>query len=238
MKIIDFNNSIRNGIINGGCLVKIVALLSGGMDSTTALYWAKKKYENVIAITFDYGQKNSKEIEFAKWHADKLKIEHRIIKFNLKEMVRSALLNEDIPIPKEEERGRIPQTYVPFRNGIFLAIAGGIAEDVGADAIVGGWNQVDYSGYPDCRREFLDAMERAINLGTIREGSDSYIRIESPLINMKKSEIIKLGLSLGVDYKHTLSCYEGKVPPCGECPSCRLRKKAWEELGIDDPIFK
>ncbi len=216
---------------------KAVVLLSGGMDSTTAFYWAKRNFEDVIAITFDYGQKNRYEIEFAKWHTKKLNVKHKIIELNLKSILRSALLSEDMEIPKEEVVDAIPTTYVPFRNGIFISIACGIAENMEAEAIVGGWNQVDYSGYPDCRREFLDAMERAINLGTHVGSAGRLIRIESPLINMKKSEIIKLGLSLGVDYKYTLSCYEGKVPPCGECPSCRLRKKAWDEVGLNDPAY-
>ena len=217
---------------------KAVVLLSGGMDSTTAFYWAVRKFEDVIAITFDYGQKNRYEIEFAKWHTKNLNIKHIIVELNLKSILRSALLSEDMEIPKDETSNIVPATYVPFRNGIFISIAAGIAENMEAEAIVGGWNQVDYSGYPDCRREFLDAMEKAIKLGTQAGSSGKIMKIEAPLINMKKSEIIKLGISLGVNYKYTLSCYEGKVPPCGECPSCRLRKKAWEEVGLNDPAYE
>ena len=221
-----------------------VVILSGGLDSTTALYWAKKHFKKVYAITFDYGQRHSLEVEMAKLIAQRAGVkEHLIFPIDLSKIGASALtdLSIDVPEPESVEdilEGGIPATYVPFRNGIFISVAAAYAESKGTTHLVGGWNAVDYSGYPDCRPEFLKAMERALELGTKLGAEGQKWYIHAPLVNLTKGEIIKLGLELGADYSYSISCYRGGEIPCGRCDSCLLRAKGWAEVGEEDHLIK
>jgi len=216
-----------------------LVILSGGLDSTTALYWAGERFKKVHTLTFTYGQSHSVEVERAAQIAERAKVaSHRVLEVNLNEIGGSALTQPDIPIPERHSTAEIgegiPITYVPFRNGIFLSIAAAYAEVKGVSHLVGGWNAVDYSGYPDCRREFLNAMERALTLGTKAGVEGKPFTIHTPLISLSKTEIIALGLSLGADYSLTISCYRGEDPPCGACDSCVLRAEGWRRLGLMD----
>lgn len=218
---------------------KAVVLLSGGLDSTTALYLAKSQGFEVYAISFNYGQRHKKEIESAKKVAEKADIkEHIIVNTNMNAWGGSALTDSHIQVPEgEENRQDIPVTYVPARNMIFLSYAASYAEAVGAQDIFIGVSQVDYSGYVDCRKEFIDAMENAINKGTVCAVEDNKpIKIHAPFMNMTKAEEIKLGMKLGVDYSLTWTCYNGYENACGHCDSCLLRLKAFEEAGYEDPV--
>jgi 7-cyano-7-deazaguanine synthase len=215
--------------------MKALCLLSGGIDSTTALFWAKKKYRNLIALSFDYGQKHSIELSCAKKIAKIAGVEHRIIKLDFSQ-ITSALTSSKIKIPVKRTRG-IPPTWVPQRNTIFLAYGFAIAELNGCNAVIAGINVVDYSGYPDCRPEFLNAFEKAGNLASKQFiERRKKIKIVTPFLRCKKSQIIKTGLTLGVPYQFTWSCYKGKIPACGRCDSCRFRLMAFKEAGIPDPI--
>ncbi len=223
---------------------KAVSLLSGGLDSSTATAIAVSRGFLVHALTFEYGQRHKREVQSACAIAASLKLaEHRIIKFDIsagKAWGGSSLTGEG-EIPTGGSSG-IPSTYVPARNTIFLAFAASYAEAIGAEKIFLGVSQVDYSGYPDCREEYIRAIEKAINLGT-KAGVESlekkgklHFVIETPLINLKKSEIIRLGLDLGLDYSLTWSCYKGESLACGECDSCILRRRAFNEIGAADPL--
>lgn len=221
------------------CVKKAVVLLSGGLDSSTALNLAKKEGFQVYAISFDYGQRHDKEIECAKKIAEETEVkEHIIVATNMNAWGGSALTDKDMDVPDFHENAfKIPVTYVPARNMIFLSYAASYAEAVGAQDIFIGVSEVDYSGYVDCRQEFIEAMEKAINLGTVCAVEDGRkIKIHAPFMHMSKAEEIKLGGSLGVDYAHTWSCYRGGTKACGKCDSCRLRLKAFEEAGIKDPL--
>lgn len=215
---------------------KAVCLLSGGLDSSTAAAIAVARGYEVHALTINYGQRHSREIEAAKAVAEHLGVaEHVIIELNLRQWGGSAL-TADIDVPKEGGEG-IPSTYVPARNTIFLSIALSFAEAIGAEHIFIGVSQVDYSGYPDCREEFIRAFENLANIGT-KAGVEAGTRfkIEAPLINMSKADTIREGLRLGLDYSLTWSCYRGEELACGACDSCRLRLAAFAEAGVDDPI--
>ncbi len=220
---------------------KAVVLLSGGLDSTTILAIARRDHA-VVAMSFRYGQRHGPEIEAARKAAARFKVErHAVIDIDLRVFGGSAL-TADIAVPKDrsfdEMTGEIPVTYVPARNTIFLSYALAMAEVVSARDIFIGVNAVDYSGYPDCRPEFIDSFERTANLGT-RGGVDGTnpITIQAPLIRMTKAEIIRTGLSLGVDYSGTISCYDptadGKA--CGRCDACQLRRKGFADAGVPDP---
>jgi len=220
---------------------KAVCLLSGGIDSSTAAAVARSRGCEVYALTFDYGQRHKREIEAARAVAKFLNAaQHVVVSFDLRLWGGSALTDE-IPLPEgrgtEEQAAEIPVTYVPARNTIFLAFALSYAEAVGAESIYIGANQVDYSGYPDCRGEYLKAFERVANLGT-KAGVEGRMvfRIEAPLLNLKKSEIIRLGVSLGLDYGLTWSCYAGGELPCGRCDSCLIRLRGFKEAGLEDPL--
>ncbi|WP_163328304.1 7-cyano-7-deazaguanine synthase QueC [Desulfurobacterium thermolithotrophum] len=221
-----------------------IVILSGGLDSTTALYWAKKNFNKVFAITFYYGQRHSLEVEMARIIAKNAKVEeHILFEVDISKFGGSALTDKNLEVPETQsieeikERG-IPITYVPFRNGIFLSIAAAYAETKNTTNLVGGWNAVDYSGYPDCRPEFLAAMEEALNKGTKLGSEGKSWKIHAPLINLTKGEIIKLGLSLGADYSYSISCYRGTEVPCGKCDSCVLRAKGWMEIGKEDHLIE
>ncbi|MCP4482705.1 MAG: 7-cyano-7-deazaguanine synthase QueC [bacterium] len=204
---------------------KAVVLLSGGLDSTTTLYWAIDQGYECYALIFNYGQKHYKEVKIAENIAKLLGVKYQIINLEFP-WKGSALLDKELTIPKNRNiDDNIPLTYVPGRNIIFLSIATSYAEVIKAETILIGANSIDYSGYPDCRPEFIKAMQNAIMLGT----KDGKINIETPLITLSKKDIILLGLSLGVPYEETWSCYIGEDEPCGVCDSCILRKKGFEE---------
>jgi 7-cyano-7-deazaguanine synthase len=220
---------------------KALVLFSGGIDSTTALYWARSRYDEVSALSFDYGQRHRVELLLARRLARRLRLPHRVLKLDLRQIGGSALTDLSVPLPRlprNKEMGPgIPATYVPFRNGIFLALAGAWAEAKGGDDIVCGYNTIDSPNYPDTRASFVRAMQRALDLGTATSSKGRRIRIVAPFIRMKKSEIIRLGLSLGADYSFSISCYGGGEVPCRRCSSCRHRERAWEEAGTEDHLL-
>jgi len=220
---------------------KAVALISGGLDSATAGAMAAAEGYDIYALTIAYGQRHAREVAAARAVAAALGArEHRVVEIALREIGGSAL-TADIPLPlgrtAAEIGAGIPVTYVPARNTIFLAVALGYAETAGADTLVIGVNQLDYSGYPDCRGEFLDAFEKLANLAT-KAGVEGTIRFRvwAPLLSMTKGEIIRAGLRLGVDYRLTWSCYAGGARPCGQCDSCLLRRAGFAGVGVADPL--
>ncbi len=221
---------------------KAVVLLSGGLDSTTTLAIARDEGYDTYAMGFQYGQRHTVELQCAKNVAKVMGVKRYIIvDIDLRTFGKSAL-TADIEVPKNrsdtEMEGGIPITYVPARNTIFLSYALAYAETLGADTIFIGANAIDYSGYPDCRPEYIDAYQTMANLATQAgvEGKTK-LKIRAPLIDKTKAEIIQIGTALGVDYSLTLSCYdpdtEGRA--CGGCDSCLLRKKGFKEAGIPDP---
>lgn len=220
---------------------KAVILLSGGLDSATAGAIARAEGYRLYAISFSYGQRHARELDFAREVGRSLGVaDHVVIEFDLRKWGGSAL-TDDINVPtdrREEDMSTdIPVTYVPARNTIFLSFALGYAEVVGADTIVIGANQLDYSGYPDCREEYLEAFEWMANLATKAATVDGRrMRVYAPLLHMSKAEIIARGVELGVDYSLTWSCYQGLDEPCGRCDSCILRAEGFRKAGIDDPL--
>ncbi len=216
---------------------KAVVLLSGGLDSATALAMASDRGFECYVLSFDYGQRSLTELNAAKEIARQQNAsEHRVIRLHLEDFGGSALTDHTIDVP-EEETDEIPVTYVPARNTVFMSLALGWAEVLEADAIFIGVNAVDYSGYPDCRPEYIAAFETMANLATKRGISGDPISIETPLIDLTKEEIIQVGTKLGVDYGLTVSCYQAddKGQACGVCDSCRLRAKGFEDAGLEDP---
>ncbi|MFC0877631.1 7-cyano-7-deazaguanine synthase QueC [Saccharicrinis sp. FJH2] len=216
---------------------KAVVLLSGGLDSTIALYLAKSEGYQVYALSFDYGQKHNRELECAKASSEKVGVaEHKIVSLNLNLGSSSSLTNPDVQVEDgDANRTDIPQTYVPARNMVFLSVAASYAESVQAQHIFIGVSQVDYSGYVDCRESFIKAMENAINQGTVMAVEEhKLISIHAPFLFKSKTEEIKLGAELNVDFSHTWSCYRGGETPCGTCDSCLLRARAFAEAGVID----
>jgi len=207
---------------------KAIVLLSGGMDSAVCLYWAKSKGYECHCLTFDYGQRHKKEITYAKKIARISEEQHYILNLNFP-WKGSALLDRSILIPfsKTVDQNKIPVTYVPARNMIFLSIAASFAETIGAEAIIIGANAVDFSGYPDCRPVFYKAFSKVIESGTKRGSEGKKINILTPLINLSKKGIIKLGRKLKVPIEETWSCYSGGKTPCGKCDACVLRNKGF-----------
>lgn len=209
---------------------KALILLSGGIDSTTCLAYAKAKGYTCFAISFDYNQRHKIELSFAKKIAKKFAVkEHIIVKLDMSKWGASALTDKKIKVPKSGHKtGIIPPTYVPARNLVFLSIACAFAEAKKINEIFIGVNNLDYSGYPDCRPEFIKAFEKTANLGTKTGVQNRKIKIRTPLQKLKKWQIMKLALSLGVNINDTISCYDpspqGK--PCGKCDSCEIRKNA------------
>lgn len=211
------------------------------MDSATALAMTRKTGSEVIALTFDYGQRHRKEITAAKRIAAHFHVkDHRIVKLDLTSIGGSALTDRQIAVPTQrriEEIGReIPPTYVPARNTILLAYALGLAEVSGAKAIVIAANAIDYSGYVDCRPEFYEAFQEVARLGTKRGVEGDVIEIRTPLLRMSKADIVRVGEELQVPWALTWSCYLGGSKACGVCDSCQLRLKGFREAGVKDPI--
>lgn len=219
--------------------LKAVVLLSGGIDSSTTLAIARSEGYQCRALTIIYGQKHEREIGSAKKVAEALGVEeHRIIELP-GEMFRGSSLTGggDIPLDRDiDSVDGVPSTYVPARNLIFLSIAAGWAEILNADAVFIGATAVDYSGYPDCRPEFLDSFKETANLATKRGVTGNPIEIRAPLVDMSKSQIIEKGTSLGLDYSMTWSCYSGGQLACGRCDSCLYRLKGFREAGLEDPL--
>ncbi|MDO8586974.1 MAG: 7-cyano-7-deazaguanine synthase QueC [Armatimonadota bacterium] len=220
---------------------KAVCLLSGGLDSSTAVAIAVSRGFEVYGLTFRYGQRHEKETRSASAVGKHLGLkDHVLVEFDLRKWGGSSLTDE-IPVPtdrgSEEMSASIPPTYVPGRNTIFLSFGLAYAETLGADRIFIGVSPVDYSGYPDCREEYLRAFEQMANLGTKAgvEGTAQF-KIEAPLLHMSKAEIIRTGLDLGVDYSLTWSCYQGGEDACGRCDSCLLRLEAFRQVGMRDPV--
>jgi 7-cyano-7-deazaguanine synthase len=218
---------------------KAVVLYSGGLDSTTCLAIARAEGYDPYAMSFSYGQRHSVELELAKRNARPMgALDHLVVEFDYRQVGGSALTS-DIAVPKEGVGSDIPVTYVPARNTVFLSFALGWAEVLGAFDIFIGVNALDYSGYPDCRPEYIAAFETMANLATKAgvEGAGRFT-IHTPLINLTKAEIIRKGLSLGVDYGRTHSCYDPTPEglSCGLCDSCRLRLKGFAEAGVEDPV--
>ena len=215
---------------------KAVVILSGGMDSTTAAFIAKKEGYELIPLHFNYGQRTEKrELKSFNDICDYLNIKNRYIidiPF-FKQIGASALVDENIEVPVDGIKPGVPVTYVPFRNGIFLSIAAAVAEKEGANALFIGVVEEDSSGYPDCREEFIKNMQRAINSGTKPQ---THIEIKTPLIHLKKEDIVKKAIEVGVPLELTWSCYKEEQEACGVCDSCRLRLKGFEKAGIKDPI--
>jgi len=216
---------------------RAVILVSGGLDSTTVLAMAKAAGYACYTLSFDYGQRHRAELLAAERVSAALgDIEHKVVRLNLDSIGGSALTDETIAVPEEATEG-IPVTYVPARNTVFLSIALGWAEVLGASDIFIGVNAVDYSGYPDCRPEYIAAFETMANLAT-RAGVEGHpLTIHTPLMSMGKGAIIEAGLALGVDYSLTVSCYQATPEglACGKCDSCRLRRQGFIDAGAPDP---
>ncbi len=220
---------------------RAVVLLSGGMDSATALAIALRDGFEVTALSVDYGQRHRKELDSARKVAKHFGVrDHRVVSLDLTPIGGSALTDKRIQVPEQrrlEEIGQgIPPTYVPARNTILLSYALGLAETAGAEAIYIAANALDYSGYPDCRPEFYRAFQEAARLGTKRGVEGDAIEIRTPLIAMSKADIVRKGEELGVPWALTWSCYQGEDKACGVCDSCQLRLKGFREAGVKDPI--
>jgi 7-cyano-7-deazaguanine synthase len=223
--------------VTGGAVV----LLSGGMDSGTCLAIARRAHRRVAALTVVYGQRHAREIRAARALARRYRVdEHTVVAIPLRGLVRSSLTDRRRRLPTGGPRAdRIPSTYVPARNTVLLALALGYAESRGLDRIYLGANAIDYSGYPDCRPEFLRAFERVARLGT-KAGVEgrSRVKIVAPLLELTKAGVVRRGERLGVPWGLTWSCYRGGVRPCGRCDSCRLRARGFRVAGVRDPLIE
>ena len=219
---------------------KAIVLLSGGLDSSTALYVAKKEgFDELYALTFEYGQKHDREIRSASAIAKAVGVrEHKIVRLMLNAWKGSSLTDPDVVIQDgDADRTDIPDTYVPARNMVFLSVAASYADALDITDIFIGVSEMDYSGYVDCREEFIRSMEQTINLGTVLGAEKKQkITIHAPFVSMTKADEVKLGTKLGVDFSLTWSCYRGGEKPCGTCDSCLLRARAFAEAGIADPL--
>lgn len=209
---------------------KAIVLLSGGLDSTTTLYYAINKGYECHALIFDYGQRHRKEVGIARTIAQSLKVKAQILRIKLPWQGSSLLGSSDVPLNRslKKIKSGIPSTYVPARNTIFLSFALSYAESIGAQAIFIGANAIDFSGYPDCRPKFYQAYQKVIETGTKKKK----IKVLAPLINMTKTQIIKLAIKLGVPLEKTWSCYQGGKKPCNVCDSCKLRAKGFSGVFI------
>jgi 7-cyano-7-deazaguanine synthase len=218
-----------------------VVLFSGGIDSTTALSWALARAAEVHALTFDYGQRHAIEVRMARLAARRLGVPHTVLKLDLTAVGGSALTDPAIALPRYKKvpplKSGPPATYVPFRNGILIAVAAAWSEARGFGEIVCGFNVIDSPEYPDTRPAFVRAMEKAIAAGTAAAFGGPAVRIVAPFVRMRKSEIIRLGLRLGADYSRAITCYAGAERPCGACSACLLRARAFAEAGTPDPLL-
>jgi len=216
-----------------------VVLLSGGLDSTTALYWAKREYSSVVALSIRYGQRHVKELAAARAVARDARIKLHEVSLTLPWLSGSSLTNAALRIPdmplKKIGSGGIPSTYVPGRNTIFLSLAVSLADAAGASAIVIGANALDYSGYPDCRPPFISAFGKVAVEGTKRGSEGKPLKILAPLLRLDKKGVVKLAAKVGAPLRLTWSCYAGGSKPCGRCDSCKLRAKGFREAGLEDP---
>ena len=215
---------------------KALVLFSGGLDSTTMLAMVKSKGYEITALTINYNQRHVSEIDFSKKSLSQLQINKQIV-FDLDlSKIGGSALTDNIPVPIDSN-DNIPTTYVPARNTIFLSLASSFAERLNISDIFIGANIIDYSGYPDCRPEFIKSFEKTINLGTKLGVEGNHFRIHTPLIKMTKAEIIRKGHSLGVDYSLTLSCYNPTDSglACGKCDACKFRKDGFKNAGLPDP---
>ncbi len=213
--------------------MRALVLMSGGLDSTTVLAYAVSQGYEVTGLSFDYGQRHRIELESSRRIAEYYGIRRNVFRVDLTQVGGSSLTG-DIPVEKGQfGRVEVPNTYVPGRNIIFTSIAGGYADIEGIETIMLGVNAVDYSGYPDCRPEFISSMEKTLRLGMARSQN---LSISAPLQKLSKSEIIRMGMKLGAPYELTHSCYEGGEKACGKCDSCLLRLKGFMESGFIDPV--
>ena len=221
---------------------KAIVLLSGGLDSTTALYVAKSQgFDEIYALTFLYGQKHDRELRSAAEVAKAAGVkEHKTVRLMLNEWDGCSLTDPKMEVEDGNlERTDIPDTYVPARNMVFLSVAASWADALGVADIFIGVSEVEYSGSVDCREEFIRAMEQAVNLGTVLGAEKKqHITLHAPFMHLTKAEEIKWGMELGVDYGLTWTCYRGDEKPCETCDSCLLRAKAFEEAGVEDPLLK
>lgn len=228
-----------------------VVLLSGGLDSVTCLYWAKARYASVTAVSFNYGQRHNSELVAAKAITETANVNHRIIDIDIAQLGGSSLTDHSMVVPDGDtdkfpsnnrdvdnaDNNAIPNTYVPARNTIFLSYALAVAEVTDANHIVIGVSSVDYSGYPDCRPEYIAAFEHLANLATKAGVNGHQLSIQTPLQHLSKAKTIELGLALGVDYRQTISCYQADAHglACGVCDSCVLRRQGFVQAGVADP---
>jgi 7-cyano-7-deazaguanine synthase len=216
-----------------------VVLLSGGLDSTTALYWAKMEKYSVVALSIRYGQRHVKELSAARAVARDAKVRLHEVSLTLPWLSGSSLTNSKLRLPdmplKKIGSGGIPSTYVPGRNTIFLSLAVSLADSVGASAIVIGANALDYSGYPDCRPPFINAFSRVAKEGTKRGSEGKPLKILAPLLRLDKKGVVRLAARVGAPLRLTWSCYAGGSRQCGRCDSCKLRAKGFREAGLADP---
>jgi 7-cyano-7-deazaguanine synthase len=207
--------------------MKAVVLLSGGLDSTTALYWAKKRGRNCVALSVRYGQRHVREMSAARAVAKAAKVSIHEVTVSLPWLSGSSKIGQ----------GGIPSTYVPGRNTVFLALAVSLADAIGAGEIVIGANALDYSGYPDCRPPFLHAFAKVARLGTKRGAEGRALKVSAPLLRLDKKGIVRLAAKVGAPLSATWSCYAGGTRPCGRCDSCQLRAKGFREAGVKDPAL-
>ncbi|MBP5403667.1 MAG: 7-cyano-7-deazaguanine synthase QueC [Elusimicrobiaceae bacterium] len=217
---------------------KAIVLFSGGLDSTTCLYWALAQGYACETLTVTYGQRHAREIESARKIADKLGVKTHFLNVKLPWLATGCSLTDpsqvlpDLPVEQIVREG-IPSTYVPGRNLLFLSLAGSLADSVGADAIIAGPNAVDFSGYPDCTPDFYKAAAQALNRGT-KQGVTQGLEVLAPLMYLSKADIVRLAAELKVPFELTWSCYAGGDKPCGKCDSCKLRARGFEEAGVKD----
>ncbi len=222
-------------------MTSCVVLFSGGLDSTTALTWALARYDRVHALSFDYGQRHRVEVALARKAARRMGVALTVLKVDLRPIGGSALTDTASPLPRSARRPKKapgpPATYVPFRNGVFLALAAAWGEARGVRDLVCGFHVADSPDYPDTTPRFVRAMEKALREGTRAAFGGPTPRIIAPLIGLSKADIIRKGLALGADFSYSVTCYAGAERPCGACSSCRLRARAWKAVGREDPLL-
>jgi 7-cyano-7-deazaguanine synthase len=220
---------------------KAIVLFSGGLDSTTCLSWALHKGYKCYALSFNYGQRHSRENASARKIANILKVPLYEIKLDFPWLKKSSLVDKNKKLPNKKYSeivsGKIPSTYVPGRNLVFMSIAVSFADSINAEAVISGPNAIDFSGYPDCRPSFYKALNKAVNLGTQNPYLGKEIKLITPIIDKTKAQIVKLAIKLNAPLKYTWSCYKGGERPCGVCDSCKLRANGFREAGVKDPAL-